>query len=394
MCVRVLKMPTGSESTHFLNTAYPFSITMLLCFIVIALASAFLFGLSKGKPDEKPPVEGKQTYLSVLNIIAALCVVLMHANGVIWSKPRPTGNLWWSSNFIETTCYFAVPVFFMITGATLMEYRNRYDTKTFLLKRFKKTFIPFIIWSIIACAFLVLTKRTEMDWNIFHIIENIFSAKYFGIFWFFPTLFMIYFSIPVLSAVQNKIPLFKYIIILGLSTTLVLPLLCFLVNISHYNPLNFPLATGSLLYPIMGYVLSRCTFDKKTRILIYTCGLLAWLFEYFGTTYVSYGLTHVVKDLKPFSNFIYSASVFLFVKQIVSNKTINKKIEKIIFSVAQLTFGIYLIHCFLLKIIPDVLNINTASLSWRIFGGIGVFLLSGLITFLLKKIPVLKHLTP
>lgn len=47
-------------------------------------------------------------------------------------------------NVIESVMYFAVPCFFMISGANLMDYRKRYGTKTFLIKRTKKTIIPYI----------------------------------------------------------------------------------------------------------------------------------------------------------------------------------------------------------------------------------------------------------
>lgn len=31
-------------------------------------------------------------------------------------------------------CYWALPIFFMLSGANLMKYTDRYDTKTFLKK--------------------------------------------------------------------------------------------------------------------------------------------------------------------------------------------------------------------------------------------------------------------
>lgn len=49
----------------------------------------------------------------------------------------------------ETVFYFVVPIFFMISGATLMDYRDRYNTKDFFIKRGLCTFIPFIVWSLI-----------------------------------------------------------------------------------------------------------------------------------------------------------------------------------------------------------------------------------------------------
>lgn len=62
--------------------------------------------------------------------------------------------------FIEALFYFAVPVFFMLTGATLINYRKRYGTGTFFKKRLLKTLVPFIIWSIIGiCWSIFYTKE-------------------------------------------------------------------------------------------------------------------------------------------------------------------------------------------------------------------------------------------
>jgi len=107
-----------------------------------------------------------------------------------------------TANFLETFFYFALPVFFMITGATLMEYRKRYDTKVFLKKRFEKTFIPYIAWSLFAMVFGVVYLNKQADWNVLHIIDNIFNARYWKICWFFPALFAIYLSLPILMRLK------------------------------------------------------------------------------------------------------------------------------------------------------------------------------------------------
>jgi surface polysaccharide O-acyltransferase-like enzyme len=63
---------------------------------------------------------GKLVYIAALNVLGALGVVLLHANNVFWSRPK--GTLWLSANLIETFFYWPVPIFFMITGATLIDY--------------------------------------------------------------------------------------------------------------------------------------------------------------------------------------------------------------------------------------------------------------------------------
>ena len=66
-------------------------------------------------------------YFDLLNIVACIAVIALHCNGIVhmYSEAR----CWKTSLIVETVAYWAVPVFFMLTGATLMDYRKRYSTK-------------------------------------------------------------------------------------------------------------------------------------------------------------------------------------------------------------------------------------------------------------------------
>ena len=73
-------------------------------------------------------------YISVLAVLSTFAVVFLHSNGCFWAFSK--SRYWLTANIIESVFYFAVPIFFMISGATLINYKERYDTKTF----FKKTY--------------------------------------------------------------------------------------------------------------------------------------------------------------------------------------------------------------------------------------------------------------
>ena len=122
----------------------------------------------------------RATYISVLRIVCCLSVIILHTNGIFWTRPH--GKLWVSANFLETFFYFAVPVFFMISGATLLDYREKYSTKVFLKKRFSKTLLPFIFWSLAAGLYNAWLFGWAFDYNIAHIINNILNTKYSGIY--------------------------------------------------------------------------------------------------------------------------------------------------------------------------------------------------------------------
>lgn len=97
-------------------------------------------------------------YYDVLNIVACMAVLLLHFNGI--SHTYKATGAWAQSIVVESAFYWAVPIFFMLSGATLLRYRERYSTKTYLLKRFKRAVVPFLTWSIIVLVWKILTAQT------------------------------------------------------------------------------------------------------------------------------------------------------------------------------------------------------------------------------------------
>ena len=150
---------------------------------------------------------GKKNYIlyfDLLNIFACFAVVALHVNGAVHTFAK-TRN-WVSCMFIEALFYFAVPVFFMLTGATLINYRKRYGTGTFFKKRLLKTLVPFIISSIIGICWSVFYTKgmTISDINTpAKFISAVINCKGMGIYWFFPALFSVYLTIPLFSLVDE-----------------------------------------------------------------------------------------------------------------------------------------------------------------------------------------------
>lgn len=75
-------------------------------------------------------------YISVLNAACCFAVVMLHSNGAFWTYS--TDSYWISADFIESFMYFAVPVFFMISGTTLIDYRDKYSTREYFQKKNRK----------------------------------------------------------------------------------------------------------------------------------------------------------------------------------------------------------------------------------------------------------------
>lgn len=225
----------------------------------------------------------EMNYLSLLSVISCFSVVALHANGVV--HQHPTGRLWISSLLIESIFYFAVPMFFMITGITLLDYNERYSTKEYFLKRIKKTVIPFFFWSIFAFS-LNVVRGEVTDFNILHIIENIFTTKYLQVYWYFIPLFSTYLCIPLFANVKNKDNIFRYLLLIGTLLTF-LPLLCNLVGIQFNYSFVPTVINGYVYICLLGYELNKINLIFSQRLIVYITGLLGFVMLFFGTLFLT-----------------------------------------------------------------------------------------------------------
>lgn len=339
-----------------------------------------------------------ELYISVLNCIACLGVIFLHANSIFWS--HPIGLLWTSANFIETFFYWPVPVFFMISGATLMKYRERYSTTKFLKRRINKTVVPFLFWSIVAGVFMARITGTSMDWNVLHIIDNIFNTRYFSIYWFFIPLFAIYLSLPMISRITEYRALFYYFIILGIIFVFTIPMICSLLHINMNSAVIPPVVSGYIVYVMLGYILNCTDFCKKTRAIIYLMGFLGWFMHFMGTSVLSAGVQEINGTFKGHTNLpclLHSVAVFVLFKYVDYKNILGSFYEgfkAIVFKCASCTFGIYLLHFFLIVYIPYKYQIDVRKISWRIGGALIIFITCLLITYFAKKLPIIKQLLP
>ena len=74
-------------------------------------------------------------------------------------------SYWISANLIETIFYYAVPVFVLCIGATLLDFNEKYSLKKYYYKRFEKVIIPLFCWSFIL---YLLTEKKQKIWiNLF-----------------------------------------------------------------------------------------------------------------------------------------------------------------------------------------------------------------------------------
>lgn len=337
----------------------------------------------------------KKNYISILNVLACIGVVILHTFETGYTS---------DANFvfevlIRAIAYCAVPVFFMITGATLIDYRERYDTKTFFKKKLLKVIIPLIIWSIIYFIINFFKGKFSInDLSFKFVFEYFFLVKTNPIFWFFVVIIGIYLAIPVISLIpqETRRKAFLYIIIITFVFNQFLPDLLYHLNLNYNYDLKFPLTySGWISFIFIGYYIDKYEIVKKHRVIIYVLGIIGFLTMVVPTIFISY---HKNESCSWFDEYydapcvLYSASVFLFFKSKINNNQIVTKIMPFFNFVAPTTLGIYVLHI----AIRDFLRYfyTYSYFGMNLVLTLSILTICFIVVKIVQKIPGLRHIFP
>lgn len=337
-------------------------------------------------------------YINFASVISAISVVFLHANGCFWNFSA-TLRYWWTANIIECVFYFAVPVFFMISGATLLDFFSRYGLKEYIGRRVQKTVIPYIIWSLLGLVFRLsyLKDAAEIDWK--YILNGLLKGNLVSIYWFFIPLFCLYLVIPLMAAVKEELKkkIFVYLAAISFVLNSLLP---FVVKVFHVDvnvSLFVVVGNEYMLYLILGYLLHRYEIKRKARLSLYIVGILGLLLHIVGTYRLSLAAGELVSTYKGYNNvpcILYSTAVFVFMKYGWEYLSKVRLADTLIRFLKPYTFSMYLVHWYILQIIIKEFRVDVRSIYYRIGAPFVVVVVTVAFAWGIKKLPFGKNLLP
>ena len=342
----------------------------------------------------------KVNYLDFASILSAIAVVILHTNRIFWTFSA-TERYWVTANFIDSFFYFAVPVFFMISGATLLNFYNRYGIKEFLKKRAFKTLIPYLFWSFFAILFTVYYLKTTkpQDVTFSYVMTNLLTGRAISIYWFFIPLFCIYLAIPLFAAIkeEKRKEVFSYIALVGFILNVIIPFINKIFKIDLGYSFTVGVVSGYLLWVVLGYLLHNYELNRRNRCCIYFAGAIGLLLHIFGTYYSSLEVGTVSSLYKGYNNLpcvLQSVAAFVFIKQISTKLLNHQGVERVVHLLRDYTFSLYLIHYYLIDVFVKELMINEKMIIWRLGGVVPIFIVTILITYVLRRIKIGKWILP
>lgn len=345
-------------------------------------------------------------YMDLAAVVACIAVVMLHTSTIPYSygvgdvQTRPKVIIF--CIVLTVICAFAVPFFFMNSGANILNYRERYDTKTFFVKRIKKVVIPFTFWSIL--AYCVMNHNKSVPDFLGKFITHNIEPDY----WFFYAIIGFYLAAPILSTIVSQIPkrLFMYFIILAITIESIFPLLSVMSNADI--SLQVPIVGAFLQYFLIGYYIAHRQIPERYVKIVYLAGIVFFFAIIIVTILATFSRLpswiHFQKrllvpnfyDIGAFPTVMMVTAWYLFISR---RESFLKKcyLNKVLPMLSRLTYGIYIIHPIVIYILMNTLERKLYSypvILQSIAYPAVIIIISVTLTIIIKKIPFVRELIP
>ena len=332
-------------------------------------------------------------YLDIMRILSAFCVIIIHVSAS-FSVNFPLNGIDWYVT-LGDFCRWCVPIFVMISGSLFLD--TDYGIRNIYLKKILRIVTALLFWSLIYAFSTV--KTIQFDLSLLGAILD--GPDHL---WFLNMIIGLYMVVPILKEITKSDMLAKYFLLLCFLFAFVVPRMISLYSIytgreaviisSKIDNMYLYLPLGYSGYFVLGHYLKTHNVTRTQRYIIYALGLISFIFGLISNIY-NQG-DNIIKKQLPITYLaptvlFESVSVFIFNKSRV--RPTSKNIRHLIIEVSKCTFGIYLVHILVLNTILKFIEpekVFGTSLMSVVIISLLVFLVSFLVTYVIRKIPFIS----
>lgn len=382
-----LGLPHNLMDSNINNMSDLAYLAAIIAFVLVSLA-AFLLNEQKKISTALEAEKKRELWGDLSRIICCGMIVLLH-NTCNTFNDYAYGRF--STLFINCLTAFAVPCFFMLSGAYLL--RRTHSIRETVIYRVPKTFVPVLFWGMIYIF-------VEGDIRIDRFLMLPFQQSTAHL-WFMYSLFGIYMLLPLLSKIYQNLSFWEKLYLLGLLT--LVPMIIY--DGTTLSGKSVPIPKFALLWPELGlFFCGGILWDLREKIkskgavfygLLFLGGLAATIVG----TIISSAITgspskSFISTIGSTGNVVMAGSVICLTLTLDCGLT--NKLPKVLCSaihrLGKLTMGIYFIHMLFLiflnnQVIPWLpLHSNTGSMVSMIGSAFLYFCLSAIICLCAKRV--------
>ncbi len=266
-------------------------------------------------------------------------------------------DFWWIGNIVDSAVRFAVPLFLMLSGATLLS--KDYQLGEFYKKRFMRVLVPLLFWMlcywIFRWAMLKPWQRPVELSTVLPWARDLFLSE--GIskhFWYVYMILFIYLFVPFLGRAVRKLSNSWLVVLLLAWVVLFIALRPIPINFYRwsdgfeYKMLGYFLYTG---YLVLGCFLYQIRIPwnnaRKLAVAIFILSIASSAIYTYLASKNAHRLDLSIYSYLTLNTVIQSIAVFVWAKDFhVENKIISWLQQ----TISNYSYGIYLVHIIVIGI--------------------------------------------
>ena len=342
--------------------------------------------------------------LDLLRIFAILLVIFNHTNERGFYRfltDDPSTFLYWFNLFFSVACKVAVPLFFMISGALLL---RKDESIGATYKRGIRIVIDLVLFSLL--FYEVQAWQTGIPLTLKAFLTGTVHTN-FPHLWYLYTYIGFLLVVPVLRGFVRGLTEREgfLLFILAFVVGCALPLVEFFTGTVNHLAVPAWVTAMILYYPVMGYLLTwkvdLAKVSGRQLGILWAINLLFFALAMLTQWRFLLEAPDNRDELFLTATRVLNAPVvYLTFLKLFNGKSLGEMGDKLVAEEGMCTFGVYLIHPLFLTYLPPFLKV------WNVFENGGflrnefgivltvlcVYLISLAITWVLRRIPVVKKL--
>lgn len=341
-------------------------------------------------------------HLDVLRILAVLCVVLRHVSPQASLNVPVQSASWQVMNLLSSLSLWSVPVLFMVSGALFLSPQRPLSTRRLYRHNLLRLMTSFCFWSAFyALAYCIATGKGR--WTF---LNQLLRGHYHM--WFIFELIGLYCITPLLRQITASRKVTGYLLLAGLVFSFVPSRLlgfAFLFPLPHedvfqslqsaFAQMNPYRSLSCAYYYVLGHYLNQAVLSRRKQRLLLSAGAAALLATFLLTSWHSgrTGATSAHFYANDSLNvLLMSAAAFVLCREWAAHHPLGERQKALLLRLSSYSYGIYLIHPFLIERLSFSFPGAALPLAACILGiTAAVCLISCAISSILNHIPVLKR---
>lgn len=338
-----------------------------------------------------------------LRVISIFFVIVIHITSVGLSFHEPTTGAYLANSLINSISRWAVPAFFMVSGALFLDPRKELSIKKLYTRNILRIAICIVVWGFFYSLLDQLIYGTISAKSLLVAVYGIITGNTGYHLWFLYTLIMLYIATPLFRLITCHAS--KRQLEYALVVWIIFSLIAGQINsfaaevrfdgaLSQYVPF---VITGYGGYFLLGHYLAMYPLKGTAkRIYIYI-----YIFAIVSVCVICGGKYVLLTAFKMANNFIemplglFSCLIAVAVFTVSQNISVSDTDARALSFLGQRTFGIYLIHVFFISLLYHILGLRPdycQPVLAILISSTGVFAASLLTSWIMSKIPLLRRL--